>query len=195
MKSLSLFLMIIVMSSCFFSSNQNQLLTKKDGENSTIDLKNLKIDEKTLLSTEVMGKIHTTHGDLIIAFYPTKAPNTVNRIIQLIQSGFYDGTVFHRVVPQFVIQGGDPTGTGQGGSGKALKAEFNDLKHEKGSIAMARTTDPDSADSQFYIAMNALPHLDNNYTIFGKVVEGLDIIDKIKKNDKMLTVSIINNSK
>lgn len=134
--------------------------------------------------------IKTVHGNIVFKFYPEKAPNTVNRIVELIKSGFYDGLTFHRVVPNFVIQGGDPTGTGTGGSGKKLKAEFNDIQHIRGTVAMARASDPDSADSQFYIALTTLPHLDGSYTVFGQVVEGLELIDKVQKGDKMLSVVI-----
>ncbi len=136
------------------------------------------------------ARIKTIHGDIVFAFYPDKAPNTVKRISELIKEGFYDGLIFHRVVAGFVVQGGDPTGTGRGGSGKKLKAEFSDLKHEKGSVAMARSMDVDSADSQFYIALNPAPHLDGQYTIFGKVVEGIDTLDKIVQGDKMISVSL-----
>jgi peptidyl-prolyl cis-trans isomerase B (cyclophilin B) len=135
-------------------------------------------------------RIKTVHGDIVYQFYPDKAPNTVKRITTLIKDGFYDGLIFHRVVPGFVIQGGDPTGTGRGGSGKNLKAEFSDLKHVKGSVAMARAADPDSADSQFYIALNATPHLDGKYTIFGMVTEGMEVLDKVSQGDKMLTVTL-----
>ena len=134
--------------------------------------------------------IKTVHGNIVFKFYPTKAPNTVNRIVELIKSGFYDGLTFHRVVPNFVAQGGDPTGTGTGGSGKKLKAEFNDIQHIRGSVAMARASEPDSADSQFYLALTTLPHLDGNYTVFGQVVEGLELLDKIKVGDKMLSVVV-----
>mgnify|MGYP003671331976 FL=1 len=134
--------------------------------------------------------IKTVHGNIVFKFYPTKAPNTVNRIVELIKSGFYDGLTFHRVVPNFVAQGGDPTGTGTGGSGKKLKAEFNDIQHIRGTVAMARASEPDSADSQFYLALTTLPHLDGNYTVFGQVVEGLELLDKIKVGDKMLSVVV-----
>lgn len=136
------------------------------------------------------ARIKTIHGDIVFAFYPDKAPNTVKRIKELIKQGFYDGIIFHRVVPGFVIQAGDPTGTGRGGSGKKLKAEFNDLVHKKGTVAMARAMDPDSADSQFYIAMNPAPHLDGKYTIFGEVVEGLENIEKVVQGDKIISASI-----
>lgn len=148
----------------------------------------LKVDSTGL--SQAKATIKTVHGNIVFKFYPEKAPNTVNRIVELIKSGFYDGLTFHRVVPSFVIQGGDPTGTGTGGSGKKLKAEFNDVQHIRGSVAMARASDPDSADSQFYIALTTLPHLDGNYTVFGQVIEGLELLDKFQVGDKMLSVVI-----
>jgi peptidyl-prolyl cis-trans isomerase B (cyclophilin B) len=135
------------------------------------------------------ARIKTIHGDVVIQFFPNSAPNTVKRISQLMDEGFYNGLIFHRVVPDFVVQGGDPTGTGTSGSGKKLMAEFNDLKHVEGSVAMARSADPNSADSQFYICLGEFPHLDRQYTVFGKVIEGMDVVKKIKQNDKMLKVT------
>lgn len=135
-------------------------------------------------------RVKTSKGDIVIKLLPEAAPNTVSRFKELVSQGFYNGTVFHRVIPGFVIQGGDPTGTGTGGSGTKLKAEFSELKHKKGTVAMARAQDINSADSQFYIALGAQPHLDGKYTIFGDVTEGVEVLDKIKKGDKMLSVSL-----
>lgn len=118
-------------------------------------------------------------------FYTNDAPITVKRIAQLISEKFYDGIVFHRVVPGFVVQAGDPTGTGAGGSGVKLKAEFNSRKHLPGIVSMARTQDPDSADSQFFIMLGAAPNLDGQYTIIGKTVEGFDKVQAIKQGDKI----------
>lgn len=132
--------------------------------------------------------IKTVHGNITFKLYPKKAPNTVTRVIKLVNDGFYDGLKFHRVVPNFVIQTGDPTESGRGGSGKKLKAEFNDAQHIKGTVAMARTDDPDSADSQFYIALNTLPHLDGKYTVFGQVVDGLNVLNKIKQGDIIISM-------
>src|SRR3712207_2945452 len=124
--------------------------------------------------------IKMQNGDIMKAeLYPEIAPNTVNNFISLINKGFYDGVIFHRVIPGFMIQGGDPTGTGTGGPGYRLKAEFNDTKHDKGILSMARTQDPNSAGSQFFVMHGRSPHLDNQYTAFGKVTEGLEVIDKI----------------
>ncbi len=152
-------------------------------------IQKLETDDKGV--SLIHGKFETTQGVIEIRFFPKDAPNTVRRIVELMKSGFYNGIKFHRVVPDFVVQGGDPTGTGGGGSGQKLKAEFNQRKHKPGSIAMARTPDPDSADSQFYICLNDLPQLDGAYTVFGQVVKGMDVVKKIKMGDKIIRSSII----
>ena len=118
-------------------------------------------------------------GVVKIQTFPEKAPKTVKRIIELSKSGFYDGLTFHRVISGFMAQGGDPNGDGTGGSGKNIIAEFNDLKHERGIVSMARANDPNSADSQFFICYDSHPFLDGNYTAWGKVVEGMNFIDRI----------------
>ena len=118
-------------------------------------------------------------GVVIIETFPDKAPSTVNRIIELANEGFYDGLTFHRVISGFMAQGGDPEGNGTGGSGKNIKAEFNDVKHERGVVSMARSNDPDSADSQFFICYDSHPFLDGKYTAWGKVIQGMNIIDRI----------------
>lgn len=130
--------------------------------------------------------IEMENGDIMKAeLYPEIAPNTVNNFISLINKGYYDGIIFHRVIKQFMIQGGDPEGTGVGGPGYSIKGEFsqngfeNNLKHTKGVLSMARTMMPDSAGSQFFIMHETSPHLDGQYAAFGKVIEGVDIIDKI----------------
>ncbi|MGL5086261.1 MAG: peptidylprolyl isomerase [Clostridium sp.] len=126
------------------------------------------------------------NGGVIKAeLYPEVAPNTVNNFIDLINRGFYDGIVFHRVIPGFMIQGGCPDGTGMGGPGYGIKGEFsrngfkNDLKHTKGVLSMARTNVPDSAGSQFFLMVADAPHLDAQYAGFGKVIEGIEVADKI----------------
>lgn len=134
--------------------------------------------------------ITTAQGVIKFKFYPKDAPNTVNRIVELIGKGFYDGLIFHRVIPGFVVQGGDPQGTGTGGSGQKLKAEFNKRRHIEGTVAMARAQDPDSADSQFYISLGNHPHLDGNYTVFGQVIEGMDVARKVKPGDKIQSVRL-----
>lgn len=123
-------------------------------------------------------------GNVKIELYPDKAPEHVKRILELSHEGFYDGIVFHRVISNFMVQTGDPTGTGMGKSSKPnLKAEFNDIKHVRGVLSMARSADPNSANSQFFIVTHDSPHLDHQYTAFGKVVEGMEFVDKIKKGD------------
>lgn len=128
--------------------------------------------------------------EIKIELYPQNAPNTVNNFISLIKSGFYDGTTFHRVIPGFMVQGGDPDGTGMGGPGYGIKGEFtqngahNDLKHIRGVLSMARSMDPNSAGSQFFIMVDDAPHLDGQYASFGKVTEGMEAIDRIVKEDR-----------
>ena len=134
--------------------------------------------------------ITMTNGDVIKAeLYPEVAPNTVNNFISLIKKGFYDGVIFHRVIPGFMIQGGDPQGTGMGGPGYSIRGEFqhngfdNPLKHTEGVLSMARTMDPDSAGSQFFIMHKTSPHLDGGYAAFGMVIEGMDVVNKIAGTD------------
>lgn len=127
----------------------------------------------------------TTAGTIRAELYPEVAPNTVNNFINLVKSGFYDGTIFHRVIPGFMIQGGDPDGTGMGGPDYSIHGEFidngfqNDLKHTRGVLSMARTMMPNSAGSQFFLMVADAPHLDGQYAGFGKVTEGMEAADKI----------------
>lgn len=137
-----------------------------------------------------MITIETKYGSIEAELYPNEAPKTVARISELAKKGFYDGLTFHRVVPGFVVQGGDPKGDGTGGSGQNLPAEFNSHKHVEGTLAMARASDPNSADSQFYISLGSHSHLDNNYTVFGKVTKGMDAVKQIKVGDKMTKVTV-----
>ena len=124
-------------------------------------------------------------GVMKAELYPEIAPNTVNNFISLVKKGFYDGVIFHRVIPGFMIQGGDPMGKGIGGPGYSIKGEFtangfkNDLKHARGVLSMARTMAPNSAGSQFFIMHEDSPHLDRQYAAFGKVIEGIEAVDRI----------------
>jgi peptidyl-prolyl cis-trans isomerase B (cyclophilin B) len=129
-------------------------------------------------------------GEIQIELFPEDAPKTVESFVTLSKKGFYNGLTFHRVVKGFVVQGGDPKGDGTGGPGYTLKAEFNERKHVRGTVAMARSAHPDSAGSQFYICFAPAPHLDRQYTIFGQVVKGMDVVDKIAIGDKMKTIRI-----
>ncbi len=139
----------------------------------------------------------TTKGTIIVQLAEDDAPITTANFIELAQKGFYNGLTFHRYEPGFVIQGGDPDGTGMGGSGKNIKGEFptngvqNPGKHDAaGVLAMARSGDPNSASSQFYFTLAAAPHLDSGYAVFGKVTSGLDAVLALRKGDKMNTVTI-----
>ena len=132
----------------------------------------------------------TTGGKMTAELYPEVAPNTVSNFISLVKKGFYDGLIFHRCIPGFMIQGGDPQGTGTGGPGYTIPGEFasnrfpNDLKHDRGVLSMARTMDPDSAGSQFFIMVDDAPHLDGEYAAFGKVIEGMETADAIVRAPK-----------
>lgn len=150
----------------------NQMKEKKMSENNTV-------------------KLELEAGTVTIELYPDVAPATVESFKTLIGKGFYDGLTFHRVIPGFMAQGGDPDGTGMGGPGFKLKAEFNDKKHVRGTLAMARTADPDSAGSQFYICYGPQPHLDKQYTIFGQVIDGMDLIDEVKQGDVMKKLTLV----
>lgn len=126
-------------------------------------------------------------GVMKAELYPDVAPNTVNNFISLVKKGFYDGLIFHRVIPGFMIQGGDPKGSGVGGPGYSIRGEFssngfaNDLKHDRGVLSMARTMAPNSAGSQFFVMHEDSPHLDGQYAAFGKVIEGIEVVDEICK--------------
>ena len=127
--------------------------------------------------------METTKGKVVIELRPDLAPNHVARIKELARAGFYDGIVFHRVIDGFMAQTGDPTGTGMGGSGQKLKAEFNEAPHERGVCSMARAQNPDSGDSQFFICFEDARFLDRQYTVWGKVVEGMENVDQIKRGE------------
>ncbi len=147
-------------------------------------------------------EIQLKDGPVLIELYPDKAPEHVKRIKELASEGFYNGIVFHRVIGGFMAQTGDPTGTGMGGSSKPnLNAEFNDIKFERGVLGMARSMNPNSANSQFFIMFASAPHLNGEYTAFGKVISGMEHVDAIKKGsggngevkdpDKMISVKVL----
>jgi peptidylprolyl isomerase len=125
-----------------------------------------------------------TGGDVVIRLRPDLAPNHVARITELAREGFYDGVVFHRVIPGFMAQGGDPSGTGMGGSDKPnLAAEFSQARHDRGACSMARTSNPNSANSQFFICTDNATFLDGQYTVWGEVIEGMDFVDALPKGE------------
>jgi len=136
-------------------------------------------DENTLL-------LETTQGPVTIKMRPDLAPGHVARIKELVKSGFYDGIVFHRVIDGFMAQTGCPHGTGTGGSGKKLKAEFNDAPHVRGTVSMARAANPDSGDSQFFICFGDARFLDGEYTVWGEVTSGMENVDKIKRGEPVM---------
>ena len=144
--------------------------------------------------------IETNKGEIVVELYPDAAPETVENFVTLIQQEFYDGLTFHRYEPNFVIQGGDPSGDGRGGPGWQIRGEFQDEElrekmppHEKGVVAMARMFHPDSAGSQFYICLNPdrnrYQHLNGQYTAFGRVIEGMDVVDQLHRGDRMNKVT------
>src|SRR5436309_10460534 len=145
-------------------------------------------EEKTAMSnSNEVALIKTSEGEMVLQFWTDAAPNTIENFKKLARQGFYDGTIFHRIIKGFMIQGGDPNSKdpakenhyGEGGPGYQIKAEFNQHKHERGVISMARGPDPDSAGSQFFICLAALPRLDGKYTTFGKLIKGDDVLEKI----------------
>jgi len=138
-----------------------------------------------------LAVIETSKGSIEIELYPQYAPKTVNNFVFLAREGFYNDVSFHRVISDFMIQGGDPKGTGRGGPGYRFADEFegNPLKHEKGVISMANAG-PNTNGSQFFITHDPQPHLDGNHTVFGKVIKGQAVVDEIKQNDKMVKVEI-----
>lgn len=156
---------------------------------------NVEGNETTLSQYEttnpVVAMYIENYGSIVIELYPQKAPNTVNNFISLVKEEFYDDNTFHRLVPGFVLQGGDPTGTGTGGPGYSIKGEFsdnnfnNDLKHEQKIVSMARSQDYDSAGSQFFIMLDDTSYLDGSYAAFGKIIDGWEIIENIVKNEKI----------
>ena len=172
----------VLLIGCQASSNdEKEEITNEDIESENEEVE---VPEKTG-KTPIVTLTMENGEDIVMELYPDKAPNTVNNFITLVNDGFYDGLIFHRVIPGFMIQGGDPEGTGMGGPGYEIKGEFqnngfkNDLIHERGVVSMARTNHPDSAGSQFFIMTDEAKHLDNDYAAFGKVTEGMETVDEI----------------
>ncbi len=172
-------LAVIVFALSFFLVNAHQVFSKE-------------VRHKTFTKGEIKkmeatkAVITTKFGDITLKFFPDVAPNHVKNFIDLAKSGFYNGTTFHRVIPSFMIQGGDPNSKnpdksthGMGDPGYKLKAEFNNKSHNKGTLSMARSQDPNSAGSQFFICAADAPHLNGQYTVFGEVVKGIEVVDKI----------------
>ena len=146
-----------------------------------------KVENPTMNASNEVAVIKTSEGDMVVQFWNDAAPNTIENFKKLARSGFYDGTIVHRIVKGFMIQGGDPNSKdpgkessyGQGGPGYKIKAEFNNHSHERGVISMAREPNPDSAGSQFFICLAPVPRLDHQYTTFGKLIKGDEVLEKI----------------
>src|SRR5438874_5677365 len=166
--NLSILAVALLFSSALFAAEENQ-------ENPTMNASN------------EVAIIKTSEGDMVVQFWNDAAPNTIENFKKLARSGFYDGTIFHRIVKRFMIQGGDPNSKdpakessyGEGGPGYKVKAEFNDRSHERGVISMARSSDPDSAGSQFFICLASVARLDHQYTTFGRLIKGDDVLGRI----------------
>ena len=156
-------------------------------------VKKKKKKKATVSSVNPKIKFETTKGNFTVELF-SDVPVSAKNFVDLASSGFYDGLTFHRYVENFVIQGGDPTGTGSGGSGKTIPLEITAHKHLKGALGMARTMDPNSATSQFYICLADVPNLDGQYTVFGQVLDGMDNIMQLRQGDKMTKVTVLADS-
>jgi len=180
---LLLFILIIAVSfSCKSNSNPSSAIIKKQTSSNLV----LTTTPKKNIENNELAAIDTNYGRIVLKFFPEVAPGHVANFKKLAREGFYDGTTFHRVIPGFMIQGGDPLSKdnnrqndGTGDSGKKLQAEFNKKSHLRGALSMARGGHDDSASSQFFICVAPVPHLDGKYTLFGEVTEGMDTVDKI----------------
>lgn len=173
-KKISLITLILIttISSGFIMAKKAKASEKAEAKKSA----KFKDAENTLI-------LETTKGEVVIEMRPDLAPEHVKRIKELARQGFYNGVVFHRVIEGFMAQTGDPTGTGMGGSGKKLKAEFNKEPHVRGTVSMARAGHPDSGDSQFFICFDDASFLNGQYTVWGKVISGMENVDKIKRGE------------
>jgi cyclophilin family peptidyl-prolyl cis-trans isomerase len=187
MKLSKLFILfsMVMFFSCSFKKS---VLVTPMTDSGKIEIQKLSTDISGLSTT--YATIKTVHGDITFRFYTKAAPRTSSRVIELIQNKFYDGLIFHRAIPNFIIQTGDSSGTGSARNVNKLAPEFNDIQHIKGTIAMARGIEKDSADTQFYISLTTLPHLDGKNTVFGQVVEGLDVLPKLAKGDRIISITL-----
>ncbi len=182
MKVYGIIAFILVFAIASFYKISPAIADEKQGTSEVI------IDDKAL----PQAKITTKYGDMIIELFEDETPNTVANFVSLIEKGYYDGLKFHRVVPDFVIQGGDPTGSGSGGPGYRIKceAETNKTKHTRGVLSMAHAG-KDTGGSQFFITHRATPHLDGKHTVYGRVISGVEIVDKVQQGDVMTKVVML----
>lgn len=178
-------LLIVLLTGCGVQSENEAQQTEIPEEDVSLDTYYEDVEENPTVTITMENG-----GEIVMELYPHTAPNTVANFISLAEDGFYNGTIFHRVIPGFMIQGGDPEGTGTGGPGYAIRGEFesngfeNDLSHQRGVVSMARSQSPDSAGSQFFIMVDDAPHLDGEYAAFGEVTEGMEIVDEIVTVDR-----------
>lgn len=185
-------LLVVIVIAAVMIPQKNEESKKKEEKlmniNYDIEGNEAKLDDYDT-ENPVVAMYIENYGSVVMELYPDVAPNTVNNFISLVKSGFYDKNTFHRLVPGFVLQGGDPDGTGTGGPGYSIKGEFtnngfeNNLKHTKGVISMARSNDKDSAGSQFFIMLGTSTYLDGDYAAFGKVIAGMDNVERIEKEE------------
>lgn len=185
-------LLVVIVIAAVMIPQKNEESKKKEEKlmniNYDIEGNEAKLDDYDT-ENPVVAMYIENYGSVVMELYPDVAPNTVNNFISLVKSGFYDNNTFHRLVPGFVLQGGDPDGTGIGGPGYSIKGEFtnngfeNNLKHTKGVISMARSNDKDSAGSQFFIMLGTSTYLDGDYAAFGKVISGMDNVERIEKEE------------
>ena len=185
-------LLVLIVIAAVMIPQKNEESKKKEEKlmniNYDIEGNEAKLDDYDT-ENPVVAMYIENYGSVVMELYPDVAPNTVNNFISLVKSGFYDNNTFHRLVPGFVLQGGDPDGTGTGGPGYSIKGEFtnngfeNNLKHTKGVISMARSNDKDSAGSQFFIMLGTSTYLDGDYAAFGKVIAGMDNVERIEKEE------------
>lgn len=185
-------LLVVIVIAAVMIPQKNEESEKKEEKlmniNYDIEGNEAKLDDYDT-ENPVVAMYIENYGSVVMELYPDVAPNTVNNFISLVKSGFYDNNTFHRLVPGFVLQGGDPDGTGTGGPGYSIKGEFtnngfeNNLKHTKGVISMARSNDKDSAGSQFFIMLGTSTYLDGDYAAFGKVIAGMDNVERVEKEE------------
>ena len=187
MKFLKSFLLLVnlMLIACSPKAPEKLLIPSGEGQ---IEIQKLSTDISGLSNTS--ATIKTVHGDITFRFYTKAAPRTATRVIELIQKKFYDGLIFHRAIPNFIVQTGEPGGSDKESELIKLQPEFNEIQHIKGTIAMARGIEKDSANSQFYISLTTLPHLDKKNTVFGQVVEGLDVLPKLSKGDRIISITL-----
>ncbi len=200
MKRYLLYVWVTLLTLVLVACNSDDNSKEKDainGESTSGEAVSNENYEENVTENPIVTITMESEEQIVIELMPKVAPNTVANFVTLVQEGFYDGTIFHRVIPGFMIQGGDPTGTGMGGPSYSIAGEFtsngfeNTLTHDRGVISMARSQDPDSAGSQFFIMVEKATHLDGEYAAFGKVIEGMEVVDKIvsverDKSDKPL---------